>query len=128
MLQRAITENKDLQLLQDNVERALTLMIQSVGKNIQSVDSSLQGNIGSLQSLVTALQSSAFSKGTVLKNVSLVSSTYNNVAHGLGVTPTVWALLDQDTQSTVWCTGKDATNLVLQCTADCTVSLWVANA
>lgn len=89
-------QDKDLQLIQDNVNQALV-----------------------------ALQQSPFIGGNLLKSVVLSSSGNNAVAHGLQRVPTVWVLCGNNANSVVWATSQDTGFLNLSCSANCTVTLWV---
>lgn len=67
-----------------------------------------------------------FTGGNLLIGLALASPGDNTINHNLGRLPKVWILSGQDTNATVWSTGMTSTQLVLQCSAACTVAVWVA--
>lgn len=90
------TQDKDLQLVQDGIQNALS-----------------------------QIQGSPFIGGNLLPGVVLASGSNNAVPHKLGRVPQVWVLCGQNANSTVWATSSDSTLLNLSCSAACTVTLWV---
>jgi hypothetical protein len=95
-LRRIITDDKNLQLIQDNVSQAFR-------------ESDAQ----------------PMSQGVLISNVALTSGQDNPVSHGLRSTPTRWVILDVNAQATIWRTAWDEANLTLHTSANCTVSVWV---
>lgn len=89
------TQSKDLQFVQDNVNKALV-----------------------------QLQASPFIGGNLLTGIS-VGTSPTSINHGLGRQPVVWVICDQNTNTTVSRTAWTATTLTLQAGSACTVSLWV---
>ena len=96
MLKKILTPEKDLQLIQDNVDEALT-----------------------------PLQQSPLTGGNLLTGAFLTAGVDNKLEHRLGQTPTLWALVRQNTNTTVWEVSADKRFLVLRCGANCIVSVWV---
>lgn len=90
----------------------------ALNKNLELI----QANV---ESALTPLQQSPLTGGNLLTDVLLTSGVDNKLSHRLGVTPTLWALVRQDTNTTVWEVSADARFLTLRCGANCTVSVWV---
>ena len=74
----------------------------------------------------TALNSinGPFIGGNLLTNVSIGTSA-TAINHGLGRTPQVWVLCDQNTNTTVARLSWNANAIVLVAGSNCNVSLWV---
>lgn len=97
MLKRVITTDKNIQMIQDNVDAALS-----------------------------PLQSSPFVGGVLLGSIALTTSQ-TSVPHGLGHVPKIFTLCGLNANSVVWSSKpSDTTNLYLTASAACTVSLWVS--
>jgi hypothetical protein len=96
-LKRVVTQDQNLNQIQDNVDEALS-----------------------------AVNLSPFQSGVLLTGKPLSSSTPNQIAHTLGRMPRVWVLTDQQQNSTVWRVSWDAKFITLSCSVNCTVSMWVA--
>lgn len=60
-----------------------------------------------------------------LVTADLTTGTDNTIQHGMKRQLRGWLLADLDTDTNVWRTGWSATELVLQCGADCSVAVWV---
>ncbi len=104
MLKRIqVADDKNLQLIQDNVDAAITPM-----------------------------QAIPFVGGTVISAKALVTGQDNLVAHKLGHPVNVWSVIRQSANSVVWeqsstQLGNESTDknfINLRCSANCTVSLW----
>lgn len=95
-LARIQTPDKNIQLIQDNIDKA-----------------------------ITPLQAIPMVGGNVIAGVSLMSGQDNQVAHKLGRTVRYFIIMNLNADSTVWQTGMSESYLTLQCSADCTVTLWV---
>lgn len=103
-LKRIITQDKNIQLIQDNVDSALT-----------------------------PLQNGTFTNGQLLKNLSLISGQDNLISHNLGYVPTIILSLMPNMQSTIWSPNSTSLNgsnanssqINLRCSASCVASIWV---
>lgn len=116
------TSDKNLQLIQDNVQQAISALQQS-----SRIDQ--PGQPAQASSTIT----SAFLGGQVLSNVKLSSGQDNLVPHLLNRTPYIWVLAGQDTNAAVWSpvstqlnASMNGTYINLRTSATCTVSLWVS--
>lgn len=87
--------DKDLQLLQDNI------------------------NKGFVQ-----IQQSPFIGGSLIKSVS-VGTSPTVINHGLQRVPQAWVAVDQDTNTTVKRTAWDTNTITLQAGSACVIALWV---
>lgn len=104
-LRKVITQDKNLQLIQDNVDDA-----------------------------IRPLQKSPLSGAIVVSNVNLIAGQDNLVSHGLGTAPSLWMLAALNANSVIWSQGStELSNLSsnrlyinLRCTANCTVNLLFA--
>ena len=94
-------------------------------KRIQTPDRNLQLIQDNTQTALTQIQQSPFIGGNLLSNISLTASQDNLVPHKLGATPQIFVLAGLDANSTVWSPSADSTYINLHCSADCTVSVWV---
>lgn len=94
-LNRIITTNQDIQLIQDNVNNALT-----------------------------PIQKSPFIGGVLLTNISLTTGS-NAVPHTLGRTPSIWVIADINAAQTIYRTTWDITNINLTASGAVTISMWV---
>lgn len=70
------------------------------------------------------LQTGPYFGGNTLTQ-ALTSGVDNKIAHGLGRTPVLWILFDQDTNSTVWRTAWDENFITFRCSTTCSVKVWV---
>lgn len=103
-LKRISTTDKNLQLIQDNVESALI-----------------------------PLQGMPMVGGGLLQNIVLTAGQDNLVPHNLGRSPKVFFIGSLDTNSVVWNPTSPAINnqksnstvINLRCSTTCTISLWV---
>jgi hypothetical protein len=95
MLKTVNTSDKNLQLIQDYVNQALT-----------------------------AIQLSTFQGGVLLADVALTTAG-TQVVHTLGRTPKVCFPVLMNADSRVWVTASDSKTVTLDCSANVTVSLWV---
>lgn len=78
-----------------------------------------------LQNFIESLLALDLLSGELVENVALTAGSTTQVSHGLGRKPRSWVLLDKDADSRVWRSGADARHLLLECTNNVTVSLWV---
>lgn len=103
-LKRIMTDDKNIQLIQDNVDAAL-IPIQ------------------------TALMATA----KVITNVTLTSGQDNLIAHQLGRTPTIFFIGNLKVNSVVWSpttttlhgSNWDSTRINLRCSTTCVVTVWI---
>jgi hypothetical protein len=65
-----------------------------------------------------------FIGGILLTGVS-VANAATPIQHGLGRTPQLWVLCDQNTLTTVKRISWDSNVITLEAGADCVISLWV---
>ena len=92
------TAAKDLQLIQDNVGKA-----------------------------ITQLQSSTpFQDGNYLTGVAVPTGSPVVVNHNLGRQPQIWSVGDLNTNAVVWRSAWTSTTITLNSSANCTISLWVS--
>lgn len=96
-LVRIPTPDKNLQLIQDNVQRALD-------------QSSAMAN-------GTVL-------GSPTKRIALASGS-NTLPHGLATPPQYWTLLDIDAAATVYRSAWDSKTITLVASAACNVLIWI---
>lgn len=68
--------------------------------------------------------SGPFIGGNSLSNVS-IKTTDTSINHGLGRTPVLWVITDQDTLTNVARTAWDETSITLKAGIDCVISLYV---
>lgn len=78
-----------------------------------------------IERALVPLQASPYQDGVLLQDVVLLSSGPNQVAHKLGKTPYLWTVARLNADARIWETAVDSNFLTLQCSANCTVSLWV---
>lgn len=103
-LKRILTSDKNIQLIQDNVEEALI-----------------------------PLQVVPMVKGTLIDNVVLTAGQDNLIQHTLGRFPKIFFIGNLDANSVVWnppspaIMGQKYNSSVinLRCSSSCTVSLWI---
>lgn len=103
-LKRIITADKDIQLIQDNTDNALT-----------------------------PLQNSPLVNGNLLSNLNLISGQDNLINHNLGHVPTASIAGIPNVNTTIWSPGSPSINnqssnsqvINLRCSTSCTVSVWV---
>lgn len=96
-LNKVNTSDKNLQILQDNIDKVLN-----------------QNPMGNGVVL-----------GTPTTPISLAIGS-NTFAHGLGRVPQYWTLLDLSAASTVYRTAWTATTISLTASAACNILLWLA--
>lgn len=63
--------------------------------------------------------------GGVMLTAQKIATTPTQINHGLGRTPQLWTIADQDTLATVKRISWDQNTITLQASADCTISLSV---
>lgn len=95
-LQKVVTDDKNIQLIQSNVEAALK-----------------------------PLQSQPMTGGVFLTGISLIAGQANNIQHGLNRVPQIYFVGNLDTNTTVWKTAASSSTITLWCGSNCTVSLWI---
>lgn len=80
-----------------------------------------------LSRVFNGIQSKAILDGRLINDVSLVSSGATEVSHGLGKPIRGWVLVEKDANANVYSSASSTPNstLVLNTSADVTVSLWV---
>ncbi len=84
----------------------------------------IQANISSALSKIVG----PFIGGNVLTSQLVTAANPVAINHGLGRTPVMWLITDQDTNTTVKRTAWDANTITLQADSagsDCTISLYV---
>lgn len=104
MLKRIQTQDQSLQLIQDNVDTALT-----------------------------NLQKSPLTAGKILSDISLTSGVDNLIVHNLGYVPRLAFPMLANVDTRIWnpvtasLNGTSASNEVinLRCSATCIVSIWI---
>lgn len=94
-------------------------------KQITTTDKNLQLIQNATGRAVSDIQQLPLIGGNII-STALASASTTAVSHGLGATPTKWAIIDIDANSVVWRASWDANFLNLNCTADCNVKVWVA--
>ncbi len=88
-------------------------------------------DLGRIQDAVKAslrdISSRSILDGQILTGRSLLTGQSNVISHGLGRPLLGWILVGQDANAVVWASPSvtPGLTLVLQCSANCTVSLWV---
>jgi len=103
-LKRILTQDKNIQLVQDNIEEALI-----------------------------PLQSSPMANGVLIKGVTLVALQDNLIRHTLGRFPQIFFIGNLDSNATVWNPTSASINnqksnssvINLRCSSACTIALWV---
>ncbi len=101
---RIQTSDKDLQLIQDNIDKTFSPIL-----------------------------SMPMAGGNVLASIVLVTGQDNLIAHKLGRKARYFIVINQNADATVWNpistalgnAQSDTQFINLQCSADCTVTLWV---
>jgi hypothetical protein len=104
-LKKIITPDRDLQLIQDNIDAALQ-----------------------------PIQNASILNGILLEDVDLTTGVDNLVAHPLGRIPQLILIGVPDVNATIWSPvnseignrSSSAQYINLQCSADCIVSMWVS--
>lgn len=103
-LQRIITDDKNIQLIQDNVASALT-----------------------------PLQNGTMASAVLIKGVVLKAGQDNIIQHNLKRTPQIFFIGNLNANTAVWTqnavslgnTNANTLNINLRCTVNCTVALWI---
>lgn len=103
-LQKIITQDKDILLVQNNVEAALI-----------------------------PLQNAPLTGGQILLNITLVAGIDNLIPHTLGFAPTLIIFSASNVQTILWSpettalsgTNKSSKKINVWCTANCVASIWV---
>lgn len=83
---------------------------------------------------VTQLESQPFVGGNLIHSITLTAGQDNLVPHQLGRQPVMWTLAGLDANAIVWSpnssaldgTNMDDIQINLQCSASCTISLWIS--
>ena len=65
-----------------------------------------------------------FIGGNLLTSVT-VGATNTVIKHGLGRTPQIWVLCDQNTNTNVWRASWDSSTITLIAGSSCIVNIWV---
>lgn len=102
--QQIITTDQVLQLIQSNVNNALT-----------------------------PLQANPMTGGVLLKKIALISGQDNLIQHTLGRTPAIFFIGNLDSNSTVWSpaspslggTNSSATLINFRCSSNCSIAVWI---
>lgn len=92
---------------------------------VQTDDREVNQLQSNLVQAVAALNNQPLMGGNMLSNVNLSASGSNSIAHNLGHAPNFFIITNLNANSTIWQVGMDSTYLTLQCSADCTASIWV---
>ncbi len=96
-LLRINSNNRDLRLVQDNVDKALQ-----------------------------PIETAPFIKGNMLTGIALTTGT-NQISHGLPRAPQFFVITDSDAEASVWRSApSDSRYIYLDTTANVTVSVWVS--
>ncbi len=84
----------------------------------------LQENVA--EALVPILRSQILD-GVLLRDVVLITGQQNTVYHKLGRAPLAWILASPNADTRVWESASNlpSKTLLLNCSANCTISLWV---
>ncbi len=102
--QQIITTDQNLQLVQNNINNALT-----------------------------PLQNQPMTNGVLLNGVSLITGQDNLIQHTLGRTPVIFFVGNLNADAVVWSqpsgsingASSNATVINLRCSANCQISLWI---
>lgn len=127
---RINTTDQNLQIIQDNVQSTIPGLTNRIEKKTDPTTKQI--------TFVRDQISAPFEGGNFLLNVSLSSGKDNLVTHGLGRIPTLWVILKQTVNTTVWEVLTTALKtptqaqrsssdefLNLWCGTDCIINLWV---
>lgn len=88
--------NKDLQLIQDSTNQALT-----------------------------PLQAMPMVGGVLLSDLTLTAAQDNIITHGLGHIPTLFLIGNLNVSTTVWSTASTTSTITLRCSTSCSAALWI---
>ncbi len=94
-------------------------------KQLQFQDKNLQLLQDNVRDVLTQLLAMPMVGGNSLTGVDLTAGQDNKVAHKLGHTPQFFIVTNLNADSTVWQTAMDDSFITMRCSASCTVSLWV---
>lgn len=95
-------------------------------KTLQMSDSVLSRFQDNVKEAVGSISRVPILDGLLVEGISLTTGIDNNVAHKLGRIPRMWIVADRNANSTVWRTAWDDSLIALRCSANVTISLWVA--
>lgn len=100
-------------------------MAAPVFSSINTPDKNLQLIQDNITKTTTPLLAMPMVGGNTLTGIALVAGQDNQVPHKLGRTSQYFIVIQQSADSTVWQVSANSTYIVLRCSADCTVGLWV---
>jgi len=97
-------------------------------KKLQLADEIVSRFQDNVESALDPLTKNKLIDGVLIENISLVASGDNQIAHKLGRMPVLWFPVRKYQNADVWEAANTATNtlLTLRCSANVTISLWVA--
>jgi hypothetical protein len=94
-------------------------------KRINSSDQDLQLVQDNVDSALTPLQAAPMNGGVVLDNISLITAQDNNVQHTLGRVPKIFFFGNLNANAVVWYSALTSSVITLQCSANCSITLWI---
>lgn len=96
--------------------------------SIQTPDWTLQKIQDNVSSSLNPIAAKPIVDGVLVQDVKLTSGQDNSVSHTIGRTPLMWIVVKKNANADVWEATSPAPSktLNLWCSANCTVSLWVA--
>lgn len=95
-LKKVVTDDRNINQLQDNVEQAITPIITSEIIN-----------------------------GLIIKDIEVLTGTTKTIPHKLGRAPNGYAIIKRNANSQVWNGVINKKNIELNSSANVTISLWV---
>jgi hypothetical protein len=95
---------------------------------IQTQDFELQKVQDNVKAALSNVLNCLLLDGLLIEDVALTSGVDNPISHLLGRAPKLWMVAKKNANSTVWEVTSPATDRILnlRCSANCTISLWVA--
>ena len=75
---------------------------------------------------VSDLASQPFCNGRILSGVVLLAGQPNKIPHLLSRALANWTVTDLNANAVIWRESSDSSFITLQCSANCTVSVWVS--
>jgi hypothetical protein len=94
-------------------------------RQINTPDKNLQLIQDNVQSAIVQLSQTPFVGGVLLSSLQLTASAPVTVAHGLGRAPTVWIVCGKNSNSNIWSTTATATTITFSCSANTVANIWV---
>lgn len=106
-------------------ERTLQTIQTNAAKAISNLEAATQIDLTPGAQSQTAT-TPPFTGGNILSGVTLTTGQDNPISHGLARTPRAWVIIDQNANAAVWRASWNSTQITLETSASCIVSLWVA--